>query len=549
MCYNTVMETIKQAIEFHKNGKFEEAEKLYLRFLETNPKESKAHHLLGLLYFQKGDYKKAIEPLKTALRLETSIAYQTDLALAYFELSDWENAYKYFKKVAFSQKSRIIYEKTVKCAKLLGLTRDVLKHLIDYDSFAPGDEIVTREIAETAFDLGEFEISRKYLLKVIELWPKDHAAYNNLGLITENLSDFSEAERLYRKALEIEFCGNYLYNLAVVLRRMERYDESNACLHELREKKAYDLDKIDFAYSTNLLHNRNFKEGYELFATVSKHEMDYFIKTPWNGEINPNAILALCATEGRGDVIMYSRYLDFINPLAFKEVVVIVPECLLELFKYNFPTLRIVPMAELVLYHYSTILLDLPRIFNIDFNHIPSCEKYLIAQSDYVEKHKKNFSKKTFNVGLFFEGNTENKRTLANRSVPPDLFKPLLEIEHTKFYSLQVEKKHSKTLKKLKITDLSNDIKNFSDTAGVIENLDLVVSIDSAVIHLAGAMGKQALLMLPKSAEWRWFDDTKKTDWYKSVEIFKQGVEGDWNPVIAGVKAKIEELAAAKVKK
>ena len=97
------------------------------------------------------------------------------------------------------------------------------------------------------------------------------------------------------------------------------------------------------------------------------------------------------------------------------------------------------------------------------------------------------------------------------------------------------------------VTDLSDKITNFSDTAAIIENLDLVISVDSAVAHLSGALGKKTFLMLPYSADWRWFDDKDKCSWYGSVRIFKQEQEGNWNSVIAEIESEVKSLCAKEI--
>ncbi len=264
----------------------------------------------------------------------------------------------------------------------------------------------------------------------------------------------------------------------------------------------------------------------------------------WNGGSDKNATLVICTTEGYGDIIMFTRYLDFVDTSSFKEVVLIVPEALLELYKYNFPNFTVLKMGTCngIAYNAGTILMELPLIYNLDFDHIPSVDKYLLTPPEYTEKWQNEFEKsEKKNVGIFFAGNTTDKRTLRNRKVPFEALLPLFENKNVNFYSLQPENTFKDVFLGHNIIDLSDKIENFSDTAAIIDKMDIVISVDSSVAHLAGALGKKTYLMLPYSADWRWFELEKECLWYDSVEIFKQQKEGDWTPVIQEIKTKLEK--------
>ncbi len=307
--------------------------------------------------------------------------------------------------------------------------------------------------------------------------------------------------------------------------------------------KNFDTNVIKFNHTFGVLHlmQKDFKTGYKPYLDFFKKKQlsDINDNFWWDGTKNKDAILAICATGGFGDVFMYSRYLDFINPDDFKEVILIVPETLKSLYSFNFPQFKIVEMGINTAYNFATTLMDLPYIFNLDFEHIPSAEKYLLAPPEYTEKWQKYFNNKAGKnkkAGIFFAGNASNKRTLRNRNINLEILKPIFLNKDIKFYSLQPENTYKKALNKYNIIDLSSEIKDFSDTAGIIENLDFVITIDSSVAHLSGALGKKTFLLLPYSADWRWFEDEKKTAWYTNTQIYRQTIEGDWMPVVQKLK-------------
>jgi len=565
------METIKKAIEFHKKGDFKSAEALYLEFLAINPDEGHAHHLLGALYLQNKEFVKAKKHLELAYSLEKEPPIETDLAMCEFELEEYESALDHFKNISNISKTaenELILDKMAQCAKLLKLPEDYLEYLIKSLKYSPGDIVKLREIAGIAQDLEIFDTAEFYLKKVLEICPDDHIAMNNLGLLYEFVNDLKSAKTWYKKSVETYPLSNTAYNLYIVLRKQQRYKEAYDVLENIKGFKDFDQKYYNQAFGLLHLVQKKFKNGLAPYVDYLKVKQKENIKIWWDGKPNKNASLVICATEGYGDIFMFTRYLDFVNTENFKEVSLIVPENLYDLYKFNFPNFTVRIMGEDVFYNFATIMINLPNIYNIDFEHIPSSEKYLITPPDYTEKWRKYFNagqnaainapsdmpvcglsdtgtpktpaKKR--IGIFFAGNITKKRTLRNRKVDFEKIRPLLEIDGAEFYSLQPETTFREAFCGQNIVDLSDKIKNFSDTAAIIDELDLVISVDSAVAHLAGALGKKTFIMLPYYADWRWFDDTKSTPWYASAEIFKQTKEGIWDDVIEKIKERIEAL-------
>jgi len=539
------MEIIKKAIEFHKKNDYAQAEEYYKIYLARNPKEAKAHHLLGAMYMQNGNLKNALKSLKTAFELEASTPIETDLALCFYKLNNFKNALLHLKNVLDKANDRVLYDAAIVCAKELGLKDECLKYAIESLKFRKNDIHRIREIGSLALDYEKFDIAIEYYKKDIELCSNDFIAYNNLGLAYEYAGDFKNAEAAYRKSTEIKPALDSYYNLSILLRRERKYKESLDALYETKKYKTLDYKKYSHALGLTYLIQKDFS-GYTPYMDYIRTKYREDMELWWNGGYDKNATLVVCATEGYGDMIMFSRYLDFIDISAFKEVVLIVPEALLELYTYNFPDFNVMKSGTCngIAYNAGTILMELPLIYNLDFDHIPSTDKYLLTPPDYAEKWQNRFknSKGKKNIGIFFAGNTKDKRTLKNRKVPFENIMPLLETEGVKFYSLQPENTFKKDFKGRNIEDLSCDIKNFSDTSAIIDNMDLIITVDSSVAHLAGALGKKTYLMLPYSADWRWFELEKECLWYDSVEVFKQQKEGDWTPVIQEIKTKLQKL-------
>lgn len=539
------MEIIKKAIEFHKKGDYKQAEEYYKIYLSRNPKEAKAHHLLGAMYMQEGELENALPSLQTAFSLENSTPIETDLALCFYKLEDFKNAFEHLKNVINDAENKTLYDAVIVCTKKLDLADECLEYSIKSLKLFGEDIYKLREIGDLAFDFEKYDIAREYFKKIIEICPADFVAYNNLGLAYEYAGDFDSAEAAYRKAIELKPNLDSYYNLSIILKRKRKYKESLDALLETKKFNSENFGKFNHALGLIHMIQKDFS-GYPTYMEYIRKKYKDDMELWWTGGYDKNATLVICATEGYGDIIMFTRYLDFIDTSAFKEVVVIVPENLLELYTYNFPNFKFIKIGEGngMAYNAGTILMELPLIYNLDFDHIPSTDKYLLAPPEYTEKWQKKLAKKgetKANVGIFFAGNTDDKRTLRNRKVPFEKLLPLLENKDIKFYSLQPENKFKEELSGHNIVDLSDEIKDFSDTAAIIDEIDIVISVDSSVVHLAGALGKKTYLMLPYSADWRWFELDKKCLWYDSVEIFKQQKEGDWTPVIQEIKTKLEK--------
>ena len=176
-------------------------------------------------------------------------------------------------------------------------------------------------------------------------------------------------------------------------------------------------------------------------------------------------------------------------------------------------------------------IMDVQFVLNLDFSSIPLTEGYLTAieNKTILNQNKKR-------IGLFWQG---NKRIFKNRSISVDMLTPLFTVENAEFYSFQIENNIEKSNN---IICLSKYIKNYSDTASLLKNLDFLITIDSSIAHMAGALGVKTYLLLPYTPEWRWFDDIDKCSWYDSVKIFRQVEPSNWEEVIARVKSELELL-------
>jgi hypothetical protein len=266
----------------------------------------------------------------------------------------------------------------------------------------------------------------------------------------------------------------------------------------------------------------------------------------WNGTPMPDKTLFVYYECALGDTLMYVRYLELLKGM-FKKVLFKPQITFLDLFRENnFGTeiidYKILPDAFDFDTHVS--LMSLPYVLNhTEEIEIPSTSGYISANSKLVQKFKElYFDNDKLKIGVKWMGNIENDKT---RIIDAESFYKLFSIPDIQFYSVQKDDgqdEFNKIPKEYKVTDLSEALNNFSDTAAAIENMDLVICNDTSVAHLAGSMGKPCWVVLPFVQNWRWHSDITYSPWYESVKLFKQIEPGNWDEVFSRIKFELENF-------
>jgi hypothetical protein len=177
-------------------------------------------------------------------------------------------------------------------------------------------------------------------------------------------------------------------------------------------------------------------------------------------------------------------------------------------------------------------LLSLPGIFNVTEKTIPAQIPYLFADNHLVEKWKTRFDEgdERLRVGLVWAGTAAHVKDWS-RSIKLEMLRPLASVKHAALYSLQVGAQMNQSPSGMEILDWTNELRDFAETAALIANLDLIVTVDTSVAHLAGAMGKRVWVLIAKSPDWRWMLERTDSPWYPTMRLFRQSVAGDWAEV------------------
>lgn len=369
--------------------------------------------------------------------------------------------------------------------------------------------------------------------------------------------DFEQALKYQIQGVEQEKTAEGLFNLAEIYRKLFQMEKAISTFREVLKLNPKWVDAhVNFAYT--LLHAGEYLEGWQQHDWRRKKPGLHrpFLQPHWNGFDISGKTLLLYGEQGFGDTLQFVRYVRLMKQFNCK----IIFECnepLKSLFS------QIEQIAEIYSYDeaptdfdYHCSVMSLPLIMKTTLETIPfQYEPYLKADIKIVE-HWKQILKNdnNFKVGLVWHGRPvsidtepEIKSISARRNIPLELFKPILDIERCSFYSLQKGEEAVQQIKKCnlqdKIIDYTDQFKDFNDTAGFVENLDLVIAVDTAMIHLAGAIGKQAWMLSRNDECWRWLTAEKvgsKSPWYPHLTIYRQSDWIDWTKEINQIKSDLE---------
>lgn len=486
---------IAVAMDLYHQGRIDEAEKLYLEFLNENPRQPDVSNLLGSIYLLKQEFELAKKFFEYAVIGFPCAEYWQNLGLAYYGKKDYCNSMDCFSNAI---------------------------------NFEPNNVEFIRNIAELARKAQQVDFAISCFQKFLSLDSKDFVGWNNLGLLYKSKHNIQMEKYCYVKSLKIKENYEALHNLAV-LRRMERnFQESVNCFKKaLAIKPNSEISKLGLAMS--YLTQKDFENGYRYYM-LKKPEVRAQYHNPWDGQEHKDKTIMVYYDAGFGDQLMFCRYFEFLKN-KFAKIKFYCSSQLRTLMAENFPYVEIA-MSKFEDYDYSDNIMYLNYHLGLDFYNIPLSNGYLRAPKIWDDVF--NTDKKK--IGLFWQGSYDG---YDNRAIPLKELEKLLGVPNSKFYGFVKEDKNQQINEYPQITDIGSGLGDFLDTAGKLQNLDLFITIDTAVANLAGAMGIKTYLLLPYASEWRWFDDGRKTPWYDSVTIFKQSEPWDWSIVVDEVLKEI----------
>ncbi len=415
----------------------------------------------------------------------------------------------------------------------------------------PDDPHCLANLVSCDIDLGNPESAERLARRMVEVHPDNFVAWSNLGVSLDRQLRYDEAIAAFGKAAEIaaargEAWDNDFLNHSICLLRAARVQDAIELLesHLPRNPNV----QAHCHYSLALLLSGRMKEGWDQFEFrwldgPLKAARPNFVKPAWTGQALEGKTILIRSEQGYGDFFQFIRYAPLVKAQG-AQVLLTVPELargiadgadgIDEVLKPNRPYPH---------FDFYVDLLSLPRIFGTDLHNVPCKVPYL--QVDAAKRaawEARIGGRGRFNVGLAWAGSPTHLRD-KNRSISLEVLEPLAALENVTFYSLQKGPAASEARSdrsKMPVVDLEDELRDFVDTAALIDVLDLVICVDTSVAHLAGALGKPVWVMLPKFGDWRWLEGRDDSIWYPSMRLFRQEGHGDWSTVVHAIGQRLD---------
>jgi tetratricopeptide (TPR) repeat protein len=380
----------------------------------------------------------------------------------------------------------------------------------------------------------------------LRIAPNDVAAWENLGTAQQELGIIDEAIVAFERAAALQPSAIAFVNLGGALEEAGRFDDAAACFRRALRLQP-DSGQALWRLGILALRSGDFPTGW--LATERGCDLVLptrsFTAPRWDGRPFPGKALLLYAEQGLGDTIHYARYVELTKRLGGSVIL----ECQPPLQKL----LANLAGADTVVPHGAALppfdlqypLARLPGLFQTTLDSIPHRVPYLHADSELVSQWSvKLADRKRFRIAINWSGKADFAR---NRHIPPHYFAELSELDGIDLISIQ---KHAESglldtsAESPTITsfaDLDQEHGPFMDTAAIMRNVDLVITSDTSIAHLAGALAVPVWVVLPFIADWRWFLDRTDSPWYPTMRLFRQRQRGDWDSAFSDIKAALLE--------
>jgi tetratricopeptide (TPR) repeat protein len=508
------------ATALNKQGQFNEALAYYHKALALHPEQHQLRYNLANTLAESGQIDDAIAELQQVVSAvpEFADAWQ-NLGHYQHQQGDAPNAILSFRQVITLKPDRS--EQWLALARLHEECREFAQALSCVDAaliIRPNDIEALNSRGLLLHELGELDAASASYNAALALCPDNPVVCNNLGNICKS-------QRMMHKAIE-------WYDRALGL------DPDNATIIFNRS-----LAFLALGDCTNGWHG--FERRFDMIPPVVLPHRDI---PPWSGEPLNGRRLLIQAEQVYGDTFMFARFV----PLAIEYGGPVVFQCQDRSVQRALDSLGNVcekiivrgePLPDIDL---QIPLLSLPRLFDITLDTIPARNGYLTADPARVAIWRQILSVADcrLKVGLVWGG---RKAPLnADRSMMLKELEPLLQLPGIQFFSLQVGDDASQLTDYPAIIDLGKCLHDFGETAAAISALDLVITIDSAVAHLSGALGVPVWIMLKHSPDWRWLLERTDSPWYASAQLFRQQAPGDWHSVAITIATELKKYSADK---
>jgi tetratricopeptide (TPR) repeat protein len=587
----TIPQALEAAVKHHQAGNYKEAENLYRQILQIQPNHIDALYLLGVSCNQLGRADEAVARLSAALRLKPDHAEaHNSLGNAFNTLgrlddaaTSYQQALRLNPEYAFAhynlgvvlgllgkrQEAVASYQQATQlkpdypdahnnmgiALKELGRLEEAVASFQQAVRLNPSFAEAHCNLASVYMKQGRLEEAVASYQQALRLKPDRFETHNDLGAALVQCGRLAEGALHIRRAIQLKPDHAFAHNnLGLVLSDLGRLEESVASYQQaLRLKPDYVDAHVNLAMAWLLM--GNFEQGWREYEWRF-HNRDWLMpplpQPTWDGSPLAGRSILLRTEQGLDDSLHFIRY----APLLKAQGGTVLVECAKSLM----PLLSSCPGIDQLVresarptesFELQIPLLSVPGLLGTTLATIPANVPYLFADTKLVEQWQQELRAFSgFKIGIAWQGNPKHDRHgLGRRTIPLAEFAPIGQLADVSLFSLQRgagTEQLPQAASLFPVTDLGSWIDEgcgaFMGTAAVMKCLDLVITSDTSIAHLAGALGVPVWVALPFAEEWRWLRDREESPWYPTMRLFRQSEPGNWKPVFERITGQVRKL-------
>jgi tetratricopeptide (TPR) repeat protein len=512
---------------FNKLGRFEEAAASYRQAIKHKPDYADAHNNLGVALKMQGKPEESVASYQQALRLKPNYAdAHNNLGVAFKELGRLEEAVASFQEaIRFNPNFGHAHSNLASTYRKLGRLEEAVASNKQALRLKHDDAEAHNQLGASLIECGRLAEALIHIHQAIRLRPDYPYAHNNLGIALADLGQLEEAVASYQEAIRLDpDCVEAHGNLAMAWLLMG-----------------------------------NFEQGwpeYEWRFRNKDYPLPRFPQPAWDGSPLAGRTILLRTEGGRGDALHFIRYAPLVKDRG-GTVLVECPKSLMPILASCPGIDRLVPESSRPAesFDLQAPLLSLPALFGTSLATVPAKVPYLFADAKLVEQWRQVLRYSGgFKIGIAWHGNPKlSRQGVGRRNVALAQFAPLGRMAGVSLFSLQKgpgTEQLAEVSSLFSVIDLGSWIDEageaFMETAAVIKCLDLIITIDTSIAHLAGALGVPVWVALPFAPEWRWLRDRDDSVWYPTMRLFRQSEPGNWQPVFERMVEEVRKSLAKK---
>ena len=538
-----------EAVALHRAGQLRQAERIYARVVKVAPDHFDALNLLGAVKIQQGQFGEAQRLFGAAIKINPRIpAAWCNLGQAQYALKRPADALQSFDKArALAPEDVDILYQHANALLALDRPREALAELEVVLARKPqhfearlNSGLAQAKLENPECALADFD-------SALALVPQHPVAHFNRGVVLIKLGRYAEAVAANERAIAAapDYVAAWL-NRGMALAQLRRFEEAIASYGEVLARRKDNAD-AHFNRALALLTIGDYRRGFEDYEWRWRRTGVPAPKNRgrrlWLGEFPlAGKTILLHAEQGLGDTIQFARYAPLVAAQGAKVVLEVQPELKSLLSRLDGVTAVVARGEAPPPFDVHCPLGSLPLARKTELPVVPAPIPYLSADHAHLQKWSARIEKLPHpRIALAWAGNPAHDND-RNRSIALSALAPLLAMPAS-FISIQRDVRSADVAQlaaTAQLTHLGGELADLNDTAGVLAMCDLLITVDTAPAHLAGAMGRPVWVLVPFAPDWRWMLDGEITPWYPSARVFRQSALADWNAVIARAAAALQ---------